>query len=89
MTLEDINVGHLAQKQEQSDGHILAHRELVAAVSDGPRGRVFLNADYDHEVVHADHAVASESGGAVVVIAYGRVVSYPTHAVRFIDWGTV
>ena len=65
-----------------------AHRELVAAISDGPRGRVFLNADYDHEVVHADH-IAGENGLVVAVIAYGRVVSYPMHAVRFIDWGTV
>ena len=67
----------------------LAHREIVSAVSEGPRGRVFLNADYDHEVVHADHIAGNESANAVVVIAYGRVVTYPMHAVRFIDWGTV
>ena len=66
----------------------LAHRELVAAIADGPRGRVFLNADYDHEVVHADH-IAGENGLVVAVIANGRLVSYPMHAVRFIDWGTV
>jgi len=66
----------------------LAHREIVSAVSEGPRGRVFLNADYDHEVVHADH-IAGENGLVVAVIANGRLVSYPMHAVRFIDWGAV
>jgi hypothetical protein len=88
MTLEDFNVGHHAQSIEQDGGKYLAHRELVDAISEGPKGRVFLNADYDHEVVHADH-IAGENGLVVAVIAYGRVVSYPMHAVRFIDWGRI
>jgi hypothetical protein len=81
-------MNRLTQAEEQANGKYLAHREIVSAVSEGPRARVFLNADYDHEVIHADH-VAGENGLVVAVIANGRVVSYPLHAVRFIDWGLV
>ncbi len=83
------NVGHLAQRQAQSDGYIPALQELVAALREGVRGRVFLNADYDHEVIHADHIAGDGGSLTLAVIANGRAVSYPLHAVRFIDWGTV
>jgi len=84
------NPGHFNQHVEQINGTDRADGRLVAALSEGLRGRVFLNADYDHEVIHADHITSDDTGcPAVAVIAYGRAVTYPLHAVRFIDWGLV